>query len=95
MKETQFSTSNCRHCRFYQPEGRRGGSCQILGVPVQSRWKACTLSLSPFSTTLEKLEDIFQMDTAISANSPIKFVSKAANLEIKSDRPQIASPKFE
>ena len=62
MKE-MHSTSNCRYCRFYQPEGRRGGSCQMLGVPVQSSWKACTFASSPFDTTLKKLEDIFQLDT--------------------------------
>jgi hypothetical protein len=95
MKEMQFSTSNCRHCRFYEPEGRRGGSCQILGVPVQSRWEACALAAPPFDTTLKKLEDIFQMDTAIPVNSSIRLASKVANLEIKGDRPQIASPKFE
>ena len=62
MKEINSLTSVCRHCRSYKPEGRRGGSCQMLGVPVQGSWKACTLASSPFETTLKKLEDIFHLE---------------------------------
>ena len=69
MKEINFSTSACRHCRFYEPEGRRGGSCQMLGVPVQSSWKACAFASPPFETTLKKLEDIFQLDTPVNRES--------------------------
>ena len=65
MKEINFSASTCRYCRFYEPEGRRGGSCQILGVSVESSWKACALASPPFDTTLKKLEDIFQLDTPV------------------------------
>ena len=68
MNEIKFSTSTCRYCRFYQPEGRRGGSCQMLGVPVQSSWKVCALAASPFKATLKKLEDIFQLETVTSAD---------------------------
>lgn len=64
MNETNISASTCRFCRFYQPEGRRGGACQMLGVPVESSWKACALAASPFKTTLKKLEDIFQLETS-------------------------------
>lgn len=63
MNETNFSTSNCRYCRFYQPQGRRGGCCQMLGVPVESSWKACTLASSPFPTAVCKLEEIFQLES--------------------------------
>ncbi len=65
MNEINFSTSACRYCRFYEPEGRRGGSCQMLGVPVESSWKACAFASPPFETTLKKLEDIFQLDTPV------------------------------
>lgn len=60
--EPDISTSVCRYCRFYQLEGRRGGSCQKLGVPVESNWKACTLAASPFKTTLTKLEEVFRLN---------------------------------
>ncbi|MGL5058645.1 MAG: hypothetical protein ACRC62_01590 [Microcoleus sp.] len=51
-------TSACRHCRHYTPEGRRGGLCQQLGVPVQSQWSACSLAAPPFAPSWENLETI-------------------------------------
>jgi hypothetical protein len=51
-------TSACRHCRHYMPEGRRGGLCQQLSVPVQGQWKACSLAVSPFGSSLENIEEI-------------------------------------
>ena len=50
--------SACRHCRHYTPEGRRGGVCDLLSVPVQSQWKACSLSVSPFGPSWENIEKI-------------------------------------
>ena len=79
MEETNFSTSACRFCRFYNPEGRRGGSCQRLGVPVQGSWKACTLASHPFETTLKKLEDIFQYSTSIEPISTSQLTSNISN----------------
>ena len=55
MKTQLFLTSTCRCCRYYQPEGRRGGTCQQLCVPVQGDWKACSLAAPPFATTWEHL----------------------------------------
>jgi hypothetical protein len=49
MKNANFPISACRYCRYYQPEGRRGGCCQMLGAPVQGSWKACELSLPAFA----------------------------------------------
>src|SRR4028118_999297 len=51
-------TSACGHCRHYTPEGRRGGVCALLGGPVQSQWKACSLAISPFGASWEKIEEI-------------------------------------
>ena len=51
-------TSACRHCRHYTPEGRRGGVCDLLSVPVQSQWKACSLAVSPFGASWENIEEI-------------------------------------
>ncbi len=73
MKRVDFLNSSCRHCRFYKPEGRRGGVCQKLSVPVDSNWKACTLALSPFTNSLKNLEEIVHLETAFSlkyANQP-------------------------
>ncbi|MBV8885241.1 MAG: hypothetical protein JO235_14770 [Chroococcidiopsidaceae cyanobacterium CP_BM_RX_35] len=60
MKPLNFLTSACRYCRFYQPEGRRGGVCLSLGVPVQGCWKACVLAKPPFAPTWGSLEGIMK-----------------------------------
>ena len=66
MKRVDFLNSSCRHCRFYRPEGRRGGVCQKLSVPVASNWKACSLACSPFTDSLKNLEEIVHLETAFS-----------------------------
>ena len=89
MNETNFSTSNCRYCRFYQPEGRRGGRCRMLDVSVQSSWKACTLGSSPFETTLKKLEDIFQLETSIRLDSSTQATSKVSEVDVDNSYSQM------
>lgn len=58
MKTLKIVTSACRYCRYYQPEGRRGGMCQVLEVPVQGQWKACALALPAFTPAWKELEEI-------------------------------------
>ncbi|MGA9382794.1 MAG: hypothetical protein WBV73_28875 [Phormidium sp.] len=58
-------TSACKSCRFYTPEGRRGGNCQQLGVPVRGGWKACSLALPPFAPSWENLEEIFNLQSEV------------------------------
>jgi len=53
MDTTQGLTSYCRHCRFYTPEGRRGGNCGQLGVTVSGTWRSCSLSMPPFAPSWE------------------------------------------
>ncbi|HEY9637655.1 MAG TPA: hypothetical protein V6D14_29955 [Coleofasciculaceae cyanobacterium] len=65
MKTLNCPTTACRLCRYYQPQGRRGGTCEQLGVPVQAGWKACSLALPPFTTSWEKMEAIWQEDSQI------------------------------
>ena len=89
MKEIDITTSVCRYCRFYQPEGRRGGSCQKLGVPVESRWKACALAASPFKTTVNKLEEIFN------SNSAIKSASTTSKVNAKNNSSEFIDSKIE
>ena len=92
MNEIDLSTSECRFCRYYQPEGRRGGSCHKLSVPVQSSWKACSLASSPFETTLTKLENIFQLKTTIPSNTSASNLLKQ---DFDSGLPKMVSPKLE
>ncbi|HEY9808170.1 MAG TPA: hypothetical protein V6D13_02415 [Halomicronema sp.] len=58
MKTLNCLTSACRHCRFYQPQGRRGGHCSQLDAPVRGTWKACSLAIPPFAPSWENLETI-------------------------------------
>jgi hypothetical protein len=62
MKTLNFSTSACRVCRYFQPEGRRGGVCQQLSVPVRASWKACSLALPPFAPSWESIQGIWHKD---------------------------------
>jgi hypothetical protein len=55
MKALEGNISSCRHCHFYQGEGRRGGSCQKLGVPVQGSWSVCPLAAPPFKPSWQNL----------------------------------------
>lgn len=50
MYNKNFSASSCRLCSYYYPQGRRGGECQLLGVPVKGCWAACNLATYPFAT---------------------------------------------
>jgi hypothetical protein len=95
MKEINFSTSACRYCRFYKPEGRRGGSCQQLGVPVESSWKACAFASSPFETTLKKLEDILYLETSISLQSATKLTPKTSEINVDHNYQSTAINKLE
>lgn len=65
MKEIKQIASACRYCRYYQPEGRRGGTCQRLGAPVLSHWKACGLALPPFAPSWESLENAWNLTEPI------------------------------
>lgn len=60
MNTLTYGTSACQFCRYYQLQGRRGGMCQQLGVPVKAGWKACSLALPPFAPSWERLEEIWQ-----------------------------------
>ncbi|NEO99875.1 MAG: hypothetical protein F6K58_14580 [Symploca sp. SIO2E9] len=59
-KTLTLTTSTCRFCHYYRPEGRRGGFCGQLNVPVQSNWKSCSLAISPFASAWESLELIWR-----------------------------------
>ncbi len=58
MSAPNCFASACRYCRYFTPEGRRGGNCQQLGVPVQGKWKACCLAIPPFAPSWENAEAV-------------------------------------
>ena len=72
MKTTNFLASSCRYCRYYQTEGRRGGMCQQLGVPVRAQWKACSLAAAPFTHTWESLETVVKLESSLVLECPVK-----------------------
>jgi len=47
----------CRLCQHYSPEGRRGGLCGKLDVPVHATWDACSLATHPFETSWQPAND--------------------------------------
>ena len=81
MKTINFLTSSCRYCRYYQPEGRRGGVCDRLEVPVESSWKACSLALPPFTCTVSTIKKLVFLTTS----------SSQTKATIESDRCQAIS----
>lgn len=58
MRTLNLAALACRHCQHYTPEGRRGGHCHQLGVPVQGCWKACSLAIPPFAPSWENFSGI-------------------------------------
>ena len=66
MKTVNPITSACRYCRYYQPEGRRGGICQQLGAPVAANWKACAFAASPFADDWKSLQEITFLEHSLS-----------------------------
>jgi len=58
--------STCRCCTHYQPEGRRGGTCSQLGVPVKGCWQACSLAARPFAPCWDGLDRrIARLETSL------------------------------
>lgn len=51
MKSSDPIASAYRYCRYYMPEGRRGGNCSQLSVSVQGSWTACSLARPVFAPT--------------------------------------------
>ncbi len=42
------AVTGCQRCHHYTPQGRRGGHCSQLNVPVQGRWQPCPLAIPAF-----------------------------------------------
>lgn len=63
MKSLKCLTSACRYCRYYKLQGRRGGTCEILGGSVQGSWTACRLAIPAFAPSWEALEEMMLADS--------------------------------
>ena len=87
MKTLNFPTSACRYCRHYCVEGRRGGMCQQLGVPVRGSWKACSLALPPFAPSWESIDELLP-DDQLMLKEPVSI-----NLSLGSCEPNLSDAK--
>lgn len=81
MKTANFLTSSCRYCRYYHSEGRRGGTCQQLGVPVASQWKACSLAAHPFNSTWESLQEVVRLEHSLALTCAARHAETEATVE--------------
>ena len=87
MKTPKFLTSACRYCRYYKPEGRRGGMCQLLGVQVQASWKACHVAIPTFKPAWSSLEVVLPAaKPALPASRSPALVEPASNTERQKPR---------
>lgn len=74
MEASHALISSCRCCRYYTPEGQRGGTCSQLNVPVKGCWKACSLAMLAFSTPWEEAPKVLvlpQKTEALPESVPI------------------------
>jgi hypothetical protein len=67
MKSNKYMTSACRYCRYFNPQGRRGGVCSTLNAPVRGSWKACSLAIPAFVPSWESLEDAWSLPVVVPA----------------------------
>jgi len=84
MKISSCPTSACRYCHHYQVEGRRGGTCQQLGVPVQGTWKACALGQPAFSNSQNLWQrNIVNLEHALGLEYATQYSQVAVSQGIK------------
>jgi hypothetical protein len=70
MDTRSCQPSCCSRCRHYTPEGRRGGHCSQLGVPVQSGWSACSLGVPVFMAAVPALDPLELLPQPIEIHFP-------------------------
>lgn len=79
MESLNSPATTCQHCRHYTPQGRRGGMCQRLSVPVTSSWKSCPLMVPPFAPSWERLEEMVRWAPGSLVWQPAQAVEAAAD----------------
>lgn len=88
MKSAQCRVTSCSRCRFYAPEGRRGGQCSQLGVPVESRWAPCSLAVPVFTPTLVAIQPLDFLPQPLEINFP-EVLIETARLEAALEAPSV------
>ncbi len=72
--------TSCRCCAYYQPEGRRGGTCSQLGVPVKGCWQACSLAAHPFEPCWDVERKIARLETTLALECSVPSLAQTAPL---------------
>lgn len=86
--------SACRYCRFYHPEGRRGGTCEQLNVSVQGTWKSCSLAVPAFGDSWETVPELVLLEKSFSLGCATPSVERNAP-QIPNPLPEHASMRVE
>lgn len=87
MDSLDTSITACRLCQHYNPEGRRGGFCGKLDVPVSSTWDACSLAAHPFETSWQpdhefnEFNSLFN-DSLVTVSSQLESHLESSYLEV-------------
>ncbi|MBL1209775.1 hypothetical protein [Geminocystis sp. GBBB08] len=79
----------CRHCQFYNPEGRRGGICSQLGVLVKAEWESCHLAILAFNNEWQTVPEIAMLEKSFS----LGCATPSVNLEMESTSVTTAETK--
>ena len=82
MNSSNSYTFSCRFCQHYEVEGRRGGTCQMMNVPVQGNWKACSFAIRYFAKeklTVKEINDSYNVSVSCDKNWLIKNNKLAVN----------------
>lgn len=61
MNATQSGISCCQRCRYYASQGRRGGHCEQLSVPVQGKWSPCPLAAPFFVGSVNTMDTVTEL----------------------------------
>lgn len=78
-------TSACRYCRFYHPEGRRGGMCDQLNVTVQGNWKSCSLSVPAFGHSWQPMRELALLEKSFSLGCATPKIEEVATISHQID----------
>jgi hypothetical protein len=68
----------CRFCKYYTPEGRRGGECQKLGALVKGSWKPCSLAIPAFSPSWDELQQVVTAQQVVTVEAAFEVITTQA-----------------
>ena len=82
MNSQNCSISTCKNCRFFQTEGRRGGTCEQFGTFTDPAWNACPLAVAAFDAVAEDIDPLAALEHSFTLKLP-----KTPALKTRSEKP--------